>query len=357
MEGGVPVGDNQYANRTTVRHNSKHSTTTMKIRARQAHRNAVHARSMALAGSFQPRPGLSGAAEGVGLGFIPPSWLLQGLTLAFVSEGASKAVDKLTTEPDPVEELVRYKQVARALDNPFEDAEYADAPTETIYLQHPGLSGLGSLGAKQGVGLGNIGMTLGTSAIKAGSTSASQSSWLAAMGGPIGLSVAGATIALQLLWTSMRKRGARKVATTQIVDEVEPVIQQNLAGYLDGPRTETSQAQALANFDAAWDYVVDNCKRPEMGTPGEWCVEDRQPGGKWDWFARYRDPIADDPDVIPDPPEGYTASVDPETGERRVTRDTSVAGLQPLLLGMLLIGGAMMFGGGGGGNGGGKGAR
>lgn len=115
----------------------------------------------------------------------------------------------------------------------------------------------------------------------------------------IGLAIAGVTLALVALYS--RKGPKQKVATTEIVNKVEPLLKQNLAGYMAGPHTVSSQAQALANFDAGWQYVVDNCSIPEMGNPGKACVSDRQPGGKWDWSSYYRDPIANDTQVKPDP--------------------------------------------------------
>jgi hypothetical protein len=115
----------------------------------------------------------------------------------------------------------------------------------------------------------------------------------------IGVAIAGVTLALGALFS--RKGPKQKVATTEIVNKVEPLLKQNLAGYMAGPRTASSQAQALANFDAGWQYVVDNCAIPQMGNPGKLCVSERQPGGKWDWYSYYRDPIANDTQVKPDP--------------------------------------------------------
>jgi hypothetical protein len=37
-----------------------------------------------------------------------------------------------------------------------------------------------------------------------------------------------------------------------------------------------------------------------LGDAGARCISDRQRGGKWDWFAYYRDPIANDSNVISD---------------------------------------------------------
>jgi hypothetical protein len=126
----------------------------------------------------------------------------------------------------------------------------------------------------------------------------------------IGAAVAGVALALTA-WFS-RKGPRQKVQTTQIVNELEPMLQKNVAGYLSGPRTVSSQAQALANFDAVWNALVENCRIEEMGDPGVRCVEDRQAGSCqwkeagqcWNWFIGYRDPIANDPNVKPDPTIG-----------------------------------------------------
>jgi len=91
--------------------------------------------------------------------------------------------------------------------------------------------------------------------------------------------------------------GQQKVASTNIVNQVEPLLKQNLNAYMSGPRTPANQQAALANFDAAWAGVVQACSNPQLDGPGQACISDRQAGGKWDWFALYRDPIADDPQV------------------------------------------------------------
>lgn len=123
----------------------------------------------------------------------------------------------------------------------------------------------------------------------------------------VGAVVAGVTIALTLLLN--RKGPKQKEATTAIVNKMEPLLQDNLKGYLAGPRTKAAQLQALNNFDGAWQWVVDNCNVPQMGNPGKACVEDRQSGAcHWrdsagacfNWFAGYRDPIANDTSVVPD---------------------------------------------------------
>lgn len=118
--------------------------------------------------------------------------------------------------------------------------------------------------------------------------------------GPI---VAGVTVGLSLLFG--RKGPKQKVATTQVVNDVEPKLVENLNGYLNGPRTQSSQAQAIQNFYAGWNYVLTHCPTPENGNPGQNCVNERKEGAtpSWgpDWFQLYLDPIRNDTQVVPDP--------------------------------------------------------
>jgi hypothetical protein len=122
----------------------------------------------------------------------------------------------------------------------------------------------------------------------------------------IGAAVAGVTMLLM----AMFRRGAQKEAATKVVNELEPQLKINLDGYLNGPRNVSSQAQALANFDAMWNMVVEACSNPQLGSAGQRCISERQRGGSapWcptgtgcDWFILYRDPIANDTQVRPDP--------------------------------------------------------
>lgn len=117
----------------------------------------------------------------------------------------------------------------------------------------------------------------------------------------VGAAVAGITIALTMLLN--RKGPKQKVATTQVVNEIEPLLKQNVEGYLAGPPSDGAYAQALENFDGAWQWVLENCDTPAMGEPGQRCINDRKKGACkfkengecWNWFVGYRDPIANDP--------------------------------------------------------------
>jgi hypothetical protein len=294
------------------------------------------------------RAGISGAAlAGLKRGLGSANWLAQGLILSAGAEFVARMLKPVDIQE--AEQELKRRELSAKLNSPFTNAgvvghdHHVTLQPHTSKPQH--FSGLGSTGATQaGV---TAATTISSAAIASGSSIGSSATWLAAAGGPIGAAVAGATIALVYLFN--RKRPARKVATTQIVDEVEPLLQQSLAGYLAGPRTQSSQAQALANFDAGWQFVVDNCGIPDMGEPGKWCVNDRKRGGKWDWFARYRDPIANDTAVVPDPPPNVQTKVDPSTGERIYLEGppsvlySGAQNLQPLLLLGALVLGAMML--------------
>jgi hypothetical protein len=105
--------------------------------------------------------------------------------------------------------------------------------------------------------------------------------------------------------------GQTCVMATNIVNQAEPILRQNLDAYMASPRTTADQAQALANFDKVWSAVVNACSSPQLSSAGQRCVTDRQagaciwkndgqggPAGSgdvcWNWFVGYRDPIASD---------------------------------------------------------------
>jgi len=164
-----------------------------------------------------------------------------------------------------------------------------------------------------------------------GSSSIAAAAWGAMAVPIIGAAVAGVTIGLMMLFN--RKGPKQKVATTQIVDQVEPLLQKNLDGYLNGPRNRAAQAQAIQNFEAGWRFVVEQCQIPEMGSPGQRCVSERQRGGQWDWFRLYLDPIADDPDVKEDPAAA---------GAFDVVADSIAGGAGKLGSGGLLLGAGLL---------------
>lgn len=142
----------------------------------------------------------------------------------------------------------------------------------------------------------------------------------------VGAAVAGVTLALGLILN--RKGPKQKVATTQIVNELEPLLRQNLEAFQAGPQTKTNQEAALANFDSAWAWLASEaaCGSPDLGNPGKACISDRQRGGQWDWFAYYRDPVANAP-------------VSDDSVSALLSGDSMV----PFLIGAALIGAALLL--------------
>lgn len=106
----------------------------------------------------------------------------------------------------------------------------------------------------------------------------------------IGPALAAVTLGVMAL---MKKHAQQKVAATQVVDSIEPFMAENRDAYL-AVRNRGAQEQALINFDAMWADVVRACSDPQLGSAGQRCINERQRGGRWDWFAYYRDPIAND---------------------------------------------------------------
>jgi hypothetical protein len=155
------------------------------------------------------------------------------------------------------------------------------------------------------------------------------------LAGPIGLAITGLVAVGVLLMKVFSGCGQTCVEATNIANQVEPVLQQNLTTYLAAPVHYASlQAGAINNFNTAWQSLVQGCGSGALATTsaGKNCISDRQqgscayktsPGGWqqnaagvwsyaypgangsgtacWDWFIGYHDPIANDPTVVPDP--------------------------------------------------------
>jgi hypothetical protein len=146
--------------------------------------------------------------------------------------------------------------------------------------------------------------------------------------GPAAPFVALAGEITQLLSQLFGGCGQTCILASNDANAVEQKLIQNLNMYLaiPAPRAASAQAAALANFDQVWNTLVQACG--QIGGPaGDNCIADRHAGsckwkaspggweadGKyvpagpagsgstcWNWFAGYRDPIANDPHVVPD---------------------------------------------------------
>jgi hypothetical protein len=89
--------------------------------------------------------------------------------------------------------------------------------------------------------------------------------------------------------------GQMKETASMIVNSVEPYLKTNVDEYLASDRTSVDQRAALEFFDRTWSWTDAQLRNPQLGIGGVRGINDRQRGGQWDWFAMYRDPIANDP--------------------------------------------------------------
>jgi len=257
------------------------------------------------------------------------------------------------------------------MDNYYEavsQTQYSTPLYQTVVGSASQVGQQAAISAAQG---GNVAMTtsvaaIGTAGEIASGTLAATSAaaWAVPL---VGAAVAGVTYWL----VSIFRRNAQKTEATKIVNSIEPKLIENIQGYFSGPRTKASQAQALANFDAAWEALKQACMNSQLGDAGRRCIADRDrgschyrarctrydhgicieygsvdPSGDcWNWFVGYRDPIANDPvpNMKPNPvlsPDGRV--IDPNTGMPLEDGTPSLY----LVGGIGLIVAAMMMGGG-----------
>jgi len=106
--------------------------------------------------------------------------------------------------------------------------------------------------------------------------------------------------------------GQTCVQATQYANQAEVALQQAVATYMAAPvHYASAQASALAQIQAVFDALRQACSNPALGQAGVNCISDRLVRGavtSWchgqtgcDWYTRYYDPIANDPNVVPDP--------------------------------------------------------
>lgn len=205
----------------------------------------------------------------------------------------------------------------------------------------------------RGLGLGSAQQTnaiIGASASVAGSVGAI----IAATGAiPVaGPFIAAAAALTEVISSFFQGCGNTCVEATQIVNQIEPYLQQNLANYLalPIPRTQAEQQAAEAVFNNAWAEVTSTtsgCGNPALGTAGQNCISQRGPNGSIpnhpgvNWFTLYYDPIANDPNVAPN-----TTATDLVSGNgvTNLYNYISGMGVNPLWLILAFVGvGVFMF--------------
>lgn len=113
--------------------------------------------------------------------------------------------------------------------------------------------------------------------------------------------------------------GKNCVLTSEWANKAGALLDQLMEAYFGSPvRNKSTQAAALASFDAIWAQLYAACSQPALGGAGQRCISDRQAGSChwkalppkwpgepatgacWNWFNAYRDPIANDVGVVAD---------------------------------------------------------
>lgn len=177
--------------------------------------------------------------------------------------------------------------------------------------------GLGATAAQQYTAIGGA---VGNSALAIGVATG-------AVAGPVGMAIGAGIALVTTLVSSLVANsgcGVTCVQTSSWANQAEPVLQQNLKAYFaqPAPRSRSSQLAALANFDAIWQTLQQQCGQAGTGNAGVRCISDRQsgactwkqtatspllaypgepqPGECWNWWSGYRDPIQNDTAVAED---------------------------------------------------------
>ena len=90
----------------------------------------------------------------------------------------------------------------------------------------------------------------------------------------------------------MLQSAAQRDDTTNFTNYVAEMLGQNSQAYNS---CQISSAEAQSNFDQLWAWLVQMCSSPSMGTAGGSCIQERQPGGEYDWFKLYYDTYSNPP--------------------------------------------------------------
>ena len=110
--------------------------------------------------------------------------------------------------------------------------------------------------------------------------------------------------------------GSLEDSAVRALNEVEKALLNNRNQYLAGAGGLNAQSAALRVFDQAWAWIVSSqgLANPALGAWGRVGIQDRTRGGKFDWFAAYRDPIAQDTRITSNPITGAASKVQQALG-------------------------------------------
>lgn len=127
--------------------------------------------------------------------------------------------------------------------------------------------------------------------------------------------------------------GSLEDAVVEALNQVERGLIQNRNNYLAGNGGLAAQTAALAEFDRAWAWVIgpNGLGTSGLGAWGSVGITDRQRSGKFDWFAAYHDPIAQDTRITSNPVTGT------------ISKLQQTLGVSSTVLGIIAIGIAVLM--------------
>lgn len=185
-----------------------------------------------------------------------------------------------------------------------------------------------------GTGMGDLTQVLTGTAVQSGITVGGAAAGAAVAGASITGAIATAAVSagiaaagiLIMTWLQSRRRNQmNKTNSSQIADEAERLLSQNLQAWQDSSKSVADKAQALENADLIYSWMrgPQGCGNPALGDPGRRCISERlTEGAVYDWYGWYIAPIAAAVPVQPNttPPSTTTTLqpvTDPQTGETR----------------------------------------
>lgn len=197
--------------------------------------------------------------------------------------------------------------------NSLGDINYADEYAQATQGFDPNagystsnLVGGAVTGAMQGAGYasaiggGKTGPLVG--AAIAGTSLAATIMMFSAAAGPFAPFVALAGGLIGPIASMFKGCGATCTQATKIADDSQKAAEQIFARWNAEPvKYYSIQQAALAAMEDIWRYLSGACSSATLGAAGQRCVSERQRGGKYDFFVHYVDPIANDPNIVPDP--------------------------------------------------------
>lgn len=214
-------------------------------------------------------------------------------------------------------------------------------------------------------GLGSAQTTgiIASSVATGGSITASALVAAGAVGGPVGVVIGGVAAGISLLISTLFRPNLQKIQASNDANQIEQILKQNLQNWLTlqpSQKTVSVQQAALQVFDSGWaQYEALIQQIPDWQHKAPHSISDRaqgscayhtaQPAGWngttyvpngpnqnsgycWNWFIGYRDPIANDPNIIPDSILGPTSSSGLDLSSM-----ASSSNIIPVLLGVGLV--------------------